>query len=265
MRLSQEAAARAQREYDQIVPRLTKVVAYLSMNVFTVLKSARAREYLSQGLCRRINIIRRCVENVFAIFPPDRVRLLSRDELSDVQINLHAFVVNVYGVLDNLAWVYVTENGLENELRRNDIGLFSKKTQGHLPLALREYLTTSPIATWFNDYAKNFRDALAHRIPLYVPPAGFTKDDEERWDRLEGEISVAILAQQFEQVERLEEEKANVGMVYAAFLHSLSDVGARPVQLHAQMLSDALTVLEVTEKVAKELPSRANAAFPRDA
>lgn len=260
MRLSSEAAARVQSECEQVLPRLTTLGAHLVTNLLPALKSDKAREYLSQGLCRRLGLVRRCIENVFAIFPPDRQTLLSRNELSDVQINLHAFVVNVYGSLDNLAWVYVAEKGLDKEVHQKEIGLFNKKTQRHLPAELCEYLNTKIIEKWFNEYAKNFRDALAHRIPLYVPPASFTPADQARWEELEAQLWEAILGHEFDEVERLEQEKGSIGTVYAAFLHSLSDAESRPVQLHAQLLCDALTVVEVAEKVTKHLPLRSPAA-----
>lgn len=50
------------------------------------------KEFLIQGVARRLQVIRRCVENIYSIFPVKREELLCNDELSDVDINLHAFL-----------------------------------------------------------------------------------------------------------------------------------------------------------------------------
>ena len=43
---------------------------------------ARAHEYATQGLLRRLLIMARCIDVVFDILPPDRAELPTRDELS---------------------------------------------------------------------------------------------------------------------------------------------------------------------------------------
>src|SRR3546814_11603884 len=54
-------------------------------------------------------------------------------------------------------------------LNRNDIGLRpkSKKVRASLPQELQDYLSGHD--EWFR-YLENYRDALAHRVPLYIPP-----------------------------------------------------------------------------------------------
>jgi hypothetical protein len=39
--------------------------------------------------------------------------------LADVQINLHAFVMNLYGIYDNWAWAYVLRHDLEAAMRKS--------------------------------------------------------------------------------------------------------------------------------------------------
>ena len=136
--------------------------------------NVKAREYLMEGVGRRLKTLIRCINNVFNIFPVDRNDLLTKDELADLSINLHAFVVNISGIFDNLAWIYVFENDLygdpkEDKLTKFDIGLFNKKTQTRLWPNFTEYLNSETMQRWYKEYSKNYRDALAHRIPLYVP------------------------------------------------------------------------------------------------
>jgi hypothetical protein len=86
---------------------------------------------------------------------------MSNDKRADVEINLHAFLINIHGVPDNLAWAYLLERGIP--LKPNRVGLFNTEhTQPHLPQEVREYLNSSKIIGRHRNYAKNFRDALAH-------------------------------------------------------------------------------------------------------
>lgn len=158
-------------------------------NLNRVLKNKKAQEYLMQGAGRRIKILSRCIDNVFKIFPLEKKDLLSSNELADLTINLHAFFVNTSGIFDNLGWIFVHENNLfgkpkEGKINKLGVGLFNEKTQEHLNQKLKAYLTSERTQTWYNDYSKNYRDALAHRIPLYVPPAGLTDDEVAEYQTL---------------------------------------------------------------------------------
>lgn len=58
------------------------------------------------GLLRRIMILNRCVENIFNVRDFYLETVPSDDELSDIIINLQCFIINLYGALENLAWIY---------------------------------------------------------------------------------------------------------------------------------------------------------------
>jgi hypothetical protein len=136
---------------------------------------AKVREHLLHGAGRRVWVLKRCIENVFMFFPLETKLPLQRDALSDVQINLHAFVMNLNGIYDNWAWAYVLRHNLEEKIGgRRKVGLFMASTGKHLPEVLAAYLTDTETIKWYEKYVKPFRDALAHRIPLYIPPAELT-------------------------------------------------------------------------------------------
>ena len=219
------------------------------------LKSDRAREYLLQGICRRLSILRRSIDNVFTIFPPCRENLLSDGESGDLEINLHAFAINAYGVLDNIAWVFVYENSLERQIQggRRGVGLFADKTMKHFPERIREYLNGETLRSWYRDYAKNYRDALAHRIPLYVPPSTLGPKDAERYYEYDTAISKRLAIDDLDNIKQLRDEQASIGSICGAFLHSYSDSDAPlPVMFHAQMLADSNTVMEMISVVILE-------------
>src|SRR3569832_2387200 len=90
-------------EYKKVTSGLRKLVESFFSVFFLNLKSPRAKEYLEHGVCRWFSVLERSIERIYEIFPPDRKEKLTRDELSDVQIYLHAFVINLFGILDNLA------------------------------------------------------------------------------------------------------------------------------------------------------------------
>src|SRR5206468_12941699 len=138
-----------------------------------------------------------------AIFPVERKEFLSEEERSDLEINLHAFIINIYGLQDNIAWVYVIEKSLEKVIERRRVGLFDLNTQKYLPAEVREYLNAENIKSWHKDYAKNYRDALAHQIPLYVPPSVGTPTDQQRYRELDRQISEQSKNHDFERMQAL--------------------------------------------------------------
>jgi hypothetical protein len=204
------------------------------------------REHLLHGVARRINVLGRAIENIFGKFPPSTSSLLERDALYDVQINLHAFVMNLYGVFDNWAWAFVFRHGLESEIRdRRGVGLFHERTTRYLPPILRDYLSSSTTTDWHEKYLKSFRDALAHRIPLYIPPAEITPEEGDRYNRLESEKVELIRTMQWDRLEEVWDQQAELGRPSFVFLHAFSeDDPPRPILLHPQLLCDAGAIVE---------------------
>ena len=131
-----------------------------------------------QGVCRRLNIIQGCIRNIYRIFPVERTQLLDENERADVAINLHAFLINIHAVPDNLAWAYLLERGVT--LKPSQVGLFNKHTKPYMRKEIFESLKSNGITKWHIGYAKNYRDALAHRIPPYVAPDVLTAEQEEK-------------------------------------------------------------------------------------
>jgi hypothetical protein len=209
------------------------------------LVSAGAREHLLQGVSRRLNVLRGCLVNVFDLFPVSATTPIGYERLYDVQINLHAFVINLCGVFDNYAWSFIYQHGLEAEFPNpRSVGIFTNKVQRFLPDAICDYLQAPDIRNWHRDYLKNYRDALAHRIPLYVPPSVLNPEKEARFRDLEAEINAAVRNHDWDRRDQLWEEQSQLGSPCFSFVHSFNETGAsRDVLLHPQMLSDAMTVI----------------------
>ncbi|MDX2251220.1 MAG: hypothetical protein NW202_02955 [Nitrospira sp.] len=245
MRYSPEAAADIERDLILIRKELRESSTSLLSEVAPLLKNERAREFVRQGVCRRLTIIQRCIRNIFTTFPVERTELLDQDELADIGVNLHAFLINIHGVPDNLAWAYLLERGITLEPKQ--IGLFNERhTQPHLPQDVLTYLRSDGITKWHGEYAKNYRDALAHRIPPYVAPSVLTPEHQEKYRELEEQIFAAAKAEDFDRALMLTEEQAACGSVCLAFSQSfLDETACDPIILHAQLIVDARTVMQI--------------------
>lgn len=204
----------------------------------------RSKEYLTHGVCRRLSILRRTLSNIFQLFPPSTTRSLSSSTIDDVHINIHAFMINLYGLFDDMAWAFVFRHNLDEKIPRLKVSLFKKDTSQHLPQELQDYLN-GPLAEWHNTYLKSYRDALAHRIAPYVPPAEFRPEDGEQFNRLEAEKKELIKEKSWEQIEEITTKQAQIGEPCFIFMHSFSeDEKPTPILLHPQICSDLMGVVE---------------------
>ena len=246
MTYTKERAEHLNRECELTLGKLRQLQLELTVEGQPLDAGSRLREHLVHGAGRRVSVIGRSIQNVFTLFPPQSEHLLSADELADTQINLHAFVINMYGIFDNWAWAYILYHDLEKSIGdRRKVSLFHEAIRGRLPKALREYLSASVIRDWHEKYAKSYRDALAHRIPPYIPPAQFTQSEGERYNSLDKEKIRCILEKKWERLDQIWKEQGEIGRPSMIFLHAYTeDTPPQPMMLHPQMLSDANTVVE---------------------
>ena len=132
----------------------------------TRLQKREAREFATQGFSRRLKTLARCIDNVFKILPPNQTHLPSIDELFDAMINIQAFVFNLFGIIDNLAWIWVQEKPIRKEdgspIPKSFVGLSKGNTfvRSSLSTEFQEYLRG--LDDWF-DHIEKWRHALAHR------------------------------------------------------------------------------------------------------
>jgi hypothetical protein len=214
------------------------------------LSNQGAREYLHRGVGRRLNVIHLAISRIYDLFPPSRVQPLPKATLNEVQVYLHAFVINLSGIFDCWAWAFVLRHSLLSSIGGpRDVGMFLQKTQRFLPAVLQSYVASDPLKSWHEKYLKSFRDALAHRIPLYIPPSAYTTDDGRRFNELEQQKLVLLRAGNAEEAHRIMDEQEELGTAALVFMQELtSDATAQPVFFHPQVNSDAATVLEFGNK-----------------
>lgn len=150
-----------------------------------------AREYITQGFLRRLSTMARCIEQIFCICPPDTCKLADSSVATDVGIYLQAFYINLYGAFENLARVCIEKSdAVLSEPEKRTASFLSKKLdkkiKSALPPTLLDYHSTSEMSSW-REHLKEFRHALAHRIPLYVPPFRMRPEDVCLYNELEAE------------------------------------------------------------------------------
>ena len=222
-------------------------------------KTAGAREHADHGLARRLGTMIRCMDRVFALLPPELDAIPDRDVTVDATVNIQAFVMNAFGCCENLAWIWV----YEKDVRRPDGGLLPPLWVGlgekydavrdSLSDSLRQCLQDR--AEWFANL-KNFRDALAHRIPLYIPLFTLDPADGDQFQALEHEAVQALRRHDFDGYERLSAEKMALARFQPIMAHSLT-AGGYTIKFHSQLIADIRTIFEMAELMLGELTARA--------
>ncbi len=236
----------------KIAPKFEALRQRLFMHDF---RTDAAREHAAHGLVRRLGDMTRCVERTFQLLPPDLADIPERTTTLDATINIQAFVMNAFGCCENIAWIWVNEREIKSPdgrpLRPAQVGLGPDYTlvRDSLTPSFRSYLDSR--ADWFA-HLKDFRDALAHRIPLYIPPFTIDPADVDRYQQIEAEKTLALTSRDLESYERLKAEQVSLTRFQPVMTHSL-DQGAKVVVFHVQLLSDFVTIEEIGEVVLDEL------------
>ena len=93
--------------------------------------------------------------------------------------------MNAFGCLDNVAWILVYEKDIKNsdgtELNPKDVAS-EKRWSEEIDQRFQAYVDSKH--KWFSNLIE-FRDSLAHRIPLYIPPYVVPKANIDKYDELE--------------------------------------------------------------------------------
>ncbi len=103
------------------------------------------------------------------------------------------------------------------------------------------------------EYVIEYRDALAHRIPLYIPPGGVQSKNVDAYNDLSRRITEALyLNGDGYEYERLSSEQEKLLIVQPLITHSVTETTA-DFAFHVQMLTDFFTIEEIGYKMLNEL------------
>jgi hypothetical protein len=225
-------------------------------------KNETAKEFAIQGFARRFSTLIKCIENTFCTIPPDLDGVPGLDQTKDVAIQVRAFIFNLFGCLDNLTWVWVLERNITKPdgtpLPPRSIGFDVTSVRNSLTQELRTLLDS--FSDWFK-YLKDYRHALAHRIPLYVPQFSIDHKSVDIYGDLERSIFDLIIQRNKAeaQVKRLEHD--NLRFFQPCIVHSWTG-RARPILFHVQMLTDLKTIEIIGAKLLDELPRPSQTSEP---
>lgn len=217
-------------------------------------RTERGNEFGKHGVGRRLSTLGHCLNRVFEVIPPD-VERPAREAVLDATAFLQAFVINVFGLIDNLAHLWAHESGVTREGGRPfaplGIGLTRKQADFRrtLPEDLQAHLAEHD--DWFG-YLENYRHSLAHRIPLYIPPFGLTQVDADEFQRLNDAKLAALRAMDTNLWEQLDQQQKQLGVFQPMMMHSFGEQ-AQPIVLHPQMICDLLTVNQLAGRMLAAL------------
>ncbi len=249
---------------DEAVALMVRELAFLRtkygelMRVFAYRNyvSERGRELGTQGFLRRVKIMMQCVDQLFECLPLDRPQAILPEEeaILGAEIAAHAFLVNVYGAIDNLAWVWVCEKNVQDQkgqvVKQGNIGFLRGNTivRASLPTELQIYLAERD--KWL-DYVADWRHPLAHRVPPYIPPFCVDPSNEDAYQKLEREMLTQLLAGNVADYEETKQKQKQLGFFRPWLQGSFNEKG--PIWVHQQMLVDFNTIHEMGLKVGHAL------------
>jgi hypothetical protein len=245
-----DALVRMTDEFFQVAPKYQNLVSqYLDFSE----THPASREYTLHGFVRRLGTLHRCIQNVFALYHPSRSDIPCRDTCVDLTINLQSFVFNVFGCLDNLAWIWVIERNLTKSngrpLRDNQVGFQSQIVKASYADEFRIYI--DEIQQWF-DHLENYRHALAHRIPLYIAPFVITVQNKAAYQSLEAEKERAKRERNFALYDNLDAQQTSLRRFIPAMTQSLYAEDRYIVYFHGQVLADWNTIIEIAERFLRQ-------------
>jgi hypothetical protein len=218
-------------------------------------KTERGREYGTHGFGRRVGTLARCIQRIFSDLPPDAEGVPQRETLLDVSITLQALITNVSGCLDNLIWTWVFEksvaqpDGAALDQKMVGLGKRYRHVWQSFPPPFRAYLKSR--TDWFR-HVKEFRDSLAHRIPLYIPPYSIDPKNQVRYYELERMSWAELCNGNIEKHESLKKEQEGLRFFRPVIAHSLVE-GSPLAVIHAQIIADFNTVEELGRRFLDEM------------
>lgn len=129
------------------------------------------------------------------------------------------------------------------------LGQHNTAIRGKLSEAFQQYLVGK--SDWFKQLT-DFRDALAHRVPLFIPPYIISHESMEAYNALETEMNEAAINGDFETYNAKSIEQEALGKFQPIMLHSTVETEAF-IAVHPQLLDDFAAVEEIGKKMLEEL------------
>ena len=237
---------------------LKAILEFIDRAIDHPYRTDRGREFGRHGLCRRLQVLHRSLGRVFELIPPKSRQLPGKQRREDAEIYFSSFLIATYGAIDNLAWIWTIETGLTKSngqpLARSQIGLRPENevVVGSLPTAIQAKLRD--FSKWFEQNS-DYRHALAHRIPPYVPPYAVSPRNVAEDAALDADILAAAVDGNSALVQKLRRRQRRVRAFVPVIQHSWGDK-ATPIKFHATLVADSRTVIDLASDIFDALRSR---------
>ncbi|MGZ2454208.1 hypothetical protein ACVIRO_007025 [Rhizobium ruizarguesonis] len=178
-----------------------------------------AEYFMRFGVLRRLRMMIAAFRNIQSIIMPDRTVPLTMDQSDEVCRDLKAIYINILGLLDNYAWTIVHQVGSAATQAARPLSISLFKTVFAADPALSNVAAALiSFSTWETE-VKRRRNPAAHRMPLYVPPAGYDPQAAKTLRNLDQLISTALREQDFDKMCNLQRKREQVGVFVPVFVH----------------------------------------------
>lgn len=232
---------------------LQSLFEQVSLGVPNSLKNDQARIYLLHGAGRRLGTMFHCFRAIVHTAHEGRKEPLSHEEQQNLSRDLNLIYMNLRGVLDNFAASFLYERAPNVALDRLHIDLFSKIYRKEVP-AFSEIKDVVMACDDWNREVKSRRDPVAHRIPLYLPPAILTSEEGKKYRELEERYWSELAKQQFDKVDATSLQWQRLGRFHPVFLHHPEE---SPFPLYPTIPSDLANVVRIGRAVVGALTTTA--------
>jgi hypothetical protein len=218
-------------------------------------RSKRGQEFAVHGYCRRLHTLALTTRHVFEMLPPDVNGVPDKAVLDDVTIQVQAFVFNIFGAIDNLAWTWFYERDPKRddgkEVPATWVGLAPANTFLVSTLSKPFQDRIAELKEWFR-VIEGYRHGLAHRIPLYIPPYSVPEKKEAEYKELGAKVLDAMTRHEWDEMEKHEADQLAMHVFHPQIMHSFEE-GARTISFHPQMLADFSLVEDLGRRMLEEL------------
>ena len=137
--------------------------------ISATLASENAKEFLHQGVGRRLSMLKQNVDSIDNLYSDSRMKNLTDNENVILCQNINLFYANIFAILDCIAFVFAFEIlGICRDRKAYDkVGLFNKHFYPQIA-GLSDWLELVKLEPWHKEI-RDLRHPIAHRIPLYIP------------------------------------------------------------------------------------------------
>ena len=227
------------------------------------IKSERALCYFVYGLSRRLQMIIENVRFFQETIQQNRKEPLSIDETTKASIHLNSLYVQLYGALDNIAWMFVyekdiyDEDNIEQTNRKREVGLFNRsflKNIGEINPILNEYREYLKIKKKWYLKMSELRAPSTHRMPLYVIPSVLNNAEGEQYLLFQNLHASEVKKLNFDDAGKHLDQIQSLGEFSPYFAHDPND---QPLPIYevitmdcdnfVQILNESYSVIEATQ------------------